>query len=214
MRLQGKKIAVLVESDYYEPEIWYYKQRFPEEGAEVHFLTRLWGQPSLTFTGHEWRVPFVAHRTFEGMSDEALRGYAAVIVPAGMVSDRLRYTEDVERIPPATRFLQRAFAEPSVVKGIICHGLWLCAPLPELVRGRRLVCHNNLLGDARNMGAVYVNQDVVVDGDLVTGRAADYVPQFTHALIERILARDAAVGAPSYTPAAGAAAPRLQETAP
>ena len=212
MRLQGKKIAVLVESDFYEPEIWFYKQRFPEEGAEVHFLTRLWGQPSLTFQGHEWRAPFTAHRTFEGMDDETLRSYAAVIVPAGMVSDRLRYTDDVNKLPPACEFLRRAFAEPGIVKGIICHGLWLCAPVPELVRGRRLVCHNNLLGDARNMGAIYVNEDAVVDGDLVTGRAADYVPQFTRALIAEIERRDggAAIAAP---PGAYAAVPANAITA-
>jgi protease I len=37
VRLQGRKIAVLIESDFYEKEIFYYEQRFPEEGAELHF---------------------------------------------------------------------------------------------------------------------------------------------------------------------------------
>ena len=59
MRLKGKKIAVLLEGDFYEHEIWYYHFRFPEEGAELHFLTRLWGQSSLTFKGHEYHAPFV-----------------------------------------------------------------------------------------------------------------------------------------------------------
>ena len=52
--------------------------------------------------------------------------------------------------------------------------MWLVAPLPELVRGRPVVVHNNLHGDAVNMGAVYTDEDVVVDGDLVT--AADGRP--------------------------------------
>ena len=43
--------------------------------------------------------------------------YAAIIVPSGMVSDRLRYTEDVAKLPPATEFLQRAFAEPACSRG-------------------------------------------------------------------------------------------------
>ena len=72
MRLQGKKIAILVESDFYEPEIWYYQHRFAEEGAEAHFLTRLWGQPSLEFKGHELRAPFVCDESFEGLSDEEI----------------------------------------------------------------------------------------------------------------------------------------------
>src|SRR4028118_116626 len=45
-RLPGKKIAVLIESDFYEPEIHYYQRRVPEEGAEIHLPTHLWGQPS------------------------------------------------------------------------------------------------------------------------------------------------------------------------
>jgi protease I len=183
MRLAGKKIAILMEGDWYEPEIWYYRLRFAEEGAEVRLLTRLWGQPSLTFLGHEYRAPLEVRESFEEMDDEALQGFAAVIVPAGMVADRLRYTEDIGRIPPATEFLRRAFAETSIVKGIICHGLWLVAPLPELVRGRRLVVHNNLLGDARNMGAEYVDEDVVVDGDLVTARSGGHCHLFARTII-------------------------------
>ena len=184
MSLEGKKVAVLVESDYYEPEIWYYQRRFAEEGAEVHFLTRLWGQDSIIFKGHEWQVPFECNESFEGLDDEELRSYDAVIVPSGMVADRLRYTEDIAKLPPATEFLKRAFAEPGILKGIICHGMWLAAPAPELVRGRRVVAHNNLLGDVKNMGATYVDEDVVVDGDLVTGRTGGHCHVFARKIIE------------------------------
>ncbi len=187
-RLRGKKIGVLLESDFYEHEIFYYQLRFPEEGAELHFLTRLWGQPSLTFKGHEYHIPIEVNESFEGMSDDELRSYDAIIVPSAMVSDRLRYTEDVDKIPPATEFLRRAFAEKSILKGIICHGMWLVAPAPELVRGRKVVAHNNLHGDVVNMGAEYVNEDVVVDGDLVTGRAADVCGPFARRIIDIVAA--------------------------
>lgn len=186
MKLKGKKVAVLMEGDFYEKEIFYYEHRFPEEGIELHFLTRLWGNKSLTFKGHEEHYPFECSESFEDMSDETLRSYSAIIVPGGIVADRLRYTEDVTQLPPATEFLRRAFAEKSVIKGIICHGLWLVAPLPELVRGRPLVCHNNLHGDAVNMGAIYTDQDVVVDNDLVTARTAGHCHQFARKIIEML----------------------------
>jgi protease I len=189
MKLQGKKIAVLIESDFYEKEIFYYEHRFPEEGLELHFLTRLWGQTSLTFAGHEYKAPFSASESFEGMSDEQLRSFAAIIVPSGMVSDRLRYTDDVNKLAPATEFVRRAFAEKSVLKGIICHGMWLIAPTPELVRGRPVTCHNNLVGDVRNMGAIYTDQDVVVDGDLITGRTGGHCHLFARQIIETLSAR-------------------------
>ena len=191
MTLRGKKIAVLIEGDYYEPEIWYYKYRFAEEGAELHFLTRMWGQTSEVmargFRGHEHQIPFEGYlESFEGMDDATLRSFAAIIVPAGMVADRLRYTEDVNKLPPATEFLKRAFAEKGIIKGIICHGMWLVAPAPELVRGRKVVVHNNLLGDVKNMGAIYVDQDVVVDDDLVTARSGGHCHLFARAIIEKL----------------------------
>lgn len=186
MKLAGKKIAILIESDFYENEIFYYKYRFPEEGAEVYFLTRLWGQEKITFFGHEFKVPMDCNKSFENMSDDELRSYDAIIVPSGMVSDRLRYTEDVNKTPPATEFLKRAFAEPGIIKGIICHGLWLVAPATELVKGRPLVCHNNLIGDAKAYEAIYTNEDVVVDGDLVTGRSGGHAHLFARKIIDML----------------------------
>jgi protease I len=184
MKLKGKKIGVLMESDFYEHEIWYYHYRFPEEGAELDFLTNLWGQPSLTFKGHEYHAPFSVNKGFTEMDDATLKSYAAIIVPAGMVADRLRWTPDPKKLPIATEFLKRAFAEKSIVKGIICHGMWLVAPAPELVRGRKVTVHNNLIGDAKNMGAQYVDEDVVVDGDLVTGRSGGHAHVFARKIIE------------------------------
>jgi protease I len=190
--LSGAKIAILVESDYFEPEIHYYQRRFAEEGAQVHFLTRLWGQSEITFLGHEWRAPFSAHESLENVDDETLRSYAAVIVPSGMVSDRLRFTEDVNRLAPAADFMRRAFSEPGVLKGVICHGFWLLASIPETIRGRKVVCHNNLVGDVRNMGAEYVDADVVVDGtDLVTGRTGMHAHLFARQIIDLLADRRA-----------------------
>jgi protease I len=189
MKLKGKKVGILLESDFYEKEIFYYEHRFPEEGMELHFLTRLWGQRSLTFRGHEEHYPFVCSESFENMSDEELRSYSAIIVPSAFVSDRLRWTEDVNKIPPAVEFLKRAFAEKNIVKGIICHGMWLVAPAPELVRGRRVVAHNNLHGDVLAYGAIYTDQDVVVDDDLVTGRTGGHCHLFARTIIDRLIQR-------------------------
>jgi protease I len=190
-RLAGRTIAILMESDYVEPEIDYYQRRFAEEGARVEFLTRLWGQPSITFYGHEYRLPMTVDGDLEAVDEERLRDYDALIVPSGMVSDRLRYAEKPGELAPAVRLLSRAFAEPTVLKGVICHGMWLVAPIPEAVHGRSVTCHHNLVSDVRNMGAVYTDQDVVVSGDLVTARSADHCHIFARTLIDLIAARAA-----------------------
>lgn len=168
------KIGILIESDFYENEIFYYQFRFKEAGYEVHLLSRLWGNDSITFSGHEFRAPLYCNESFETLDEKALDDYAAIIIPAGMVADRLRYTEDVDKLPPACTFMQRVFAHKDIIKGVICHGLWLLSPVAELVKGRRMTVHNNLLGDARNYGVEYVDADVVVDGDLVSARTGGH----------------------------------------
>jgi protease I len=190
-RLAGRTVAILMESDYVEPELDYYRRRFAEEGARVELLTRLWGQDSITFTGHEHQIPVEVDGDLEQVEDERLRGLDALIVPSGMVSDRLRYAERAGDLAPAVRLLRRAFDEPSVLKGVICHGMWLLSPIPETVRGRTVTCHNNLISDVRNMGAAYTDQDVVVSGDLVTGRSADHCHLFARTIIDMLAARGA-----------------------
>ncbi len=190
MTPKTKKVGILIESDFYEPEIWYYQHRFAEESIDVVFLTRLWGQSVIDFKGHEYHISGnFEEKSLEGMSDNELASYDAIIVPAGMVADRLRYTEDISKLPPATAFLQQAFENEDVIKGIICHGMWLMAPIPEVVRGRKAVVHNNLHGDARNMGIIYIDQDVVVDGDLVTARTGGHCHLLARQIIEMINAK-------------------------
>ena len=181
------KVGVLIESDFYEPEIEYYAKCFKEGGLEVHFLTRLWGQAELTFKGHEERKLFKCKESFERVN---LKEYAAIIVPAGMVADRLRYTEDINRLPPACEFLKKCFADKQIIKGIICHGAWLMAPISHLVSGRKMVVHNNLLGDAKLMGIDYVDEDVVIDGDLVSARTGGDHVQFAQKIIALVNYRE------------------------
>ena len=78
------------------------------------------------------------------------------------------------------------------------------APITETIRGRRLVCHVNLLGDARAYGAEYVDEDVVVDGDFVTARTGAHAHLFAGKLIEMInahtdAARRARPGLPRFS---------------
>lgn len=65
--------------------------------------------------------------------------------------------------------------------------------MPDLVRARKVVVNNNLLGDVKNMGAIYVNQDVVIDGDLVTARTGEHCHLFARTIID-LLARNSGEG--------------------
>ncbi|MFF4418732.1 DJ-1/PfpI family protein [Streptosporangium sp. NPDC001559] len=184
--LRGRRVGILMESDFVEDEIAYYRMRFAEEGAEVDLLSRLWGNESLTFTGHEHRAPITVNGELGGLGYEELSRYSALIVPSGMVADRLRYSEDVLRPAPAVELMRRAFRLPNLVKAFSCHGLLLMSTAADLLRGRTVTAHNNLVGDVRNMGAVFTAQDVVVDGDLVTGRTVEHSHLLTRTIIDLV----------------------------
>jgi protease I len=143
------------------------------------------GQSSLTFTGHEYKAPFQVCESFENMDDATLRSYSAVIVPSAIVSDRLRYSEDIKKNshPPRSscngRSLSRASSKASFAMA--------CGFSPQRrssSAGRKVVAHNNLIGDVRNLGTVYTDQDVVVDGDLVTGRTGGHCHLFARKIID------------------------------
>ncbi|MFP4365206.1 MAG: DJ-1/PfpI family protein [Spirochaetia bacterium] len=183
MKLENKKIGIFIESDFYENEIFYYNLRFPEEGAQVDFFSRLWGQDCLVFEGHEYKAKYYCNKSFEDCDPS---DYDAIIVPAGMVSDRLRYSEDPNKLPPACEFLKKAFQDKNILKGIICHGIWMVSPIAEVIKGRKVTVHNNCVSDAKNMGAVYVDQDVAVDEDLVTARTGGHCNFFAKKIIQEL----------------------------
>jgi protease I len=201
--LEGKKIAVLVESEFIPEEIEVYRHGFAATGAEVNFMSRLWGQATQTFFSDVeeiGRTPQTLEVSID-FQEVALEDYAAVIMAANYTSVRLRYFQppegqplsaDMVRSAPAVQFFARAMANPRIVKGALCHGLWILTPNPELLKGRKVICHEVVLADILNCGAEYVppdeqNQGVVVDRDLITGRTGKEVRPFVHAIAQQIL---------------------------
>ena len=191
-RLAGKKIAVVVESQYIPGEIKMYEERFAGYGASVELVSRLWGQASQRFYSTvepgvndalEW---LEVTKDFEQVN---LNDYAAVIVAANYVSVRLRWSEredvtadnaaEVERDVPAVRFFRKAMENPKIIKGAPCHALWLLTASPTILTGRKVICNKVVLADVINAGAIYTpcapgtpeDKQVVVDRDLVTNNS-------------------------------------------
>ncbi|MCR5369698.1 MAG: DJ-1/PfpI family protein [Clostridium sp.] len=182
----GKKIGILLENRFIEREVFYYQSYFEAEGFQPVFLTRLWGQPRLTFKGLEYQAEATVDHSFEDLPDQELAEYAAVIVPAGYVADYLLYTEKPQDVSPAGRFIERLMTKPGILKGFICHSLWLAGPIKESFAGRRVTCHNNIVSHVTNAGLVYVDQDVVVDGDLITARTGGHHGVFAKAILANL----------------------------
>jgi putative intracellular protease/amidase len=225
--LAGRKIAVLVESQYIAAEIKCYQERFASYGAEVHLMSLLWGQPKQTFVS-EVEVAGQMPETLDVDIDFTtvdLDKYAAVIMAANYTSVRLRWNEDAAtssspadaiRRAPAVNFFRSAMLNRRIVKGAPCHALWLLTPSPDYLAGRRVTCNPVVLADVLNAGAFYVPapqgsnwwEHVVVDGDLVTNASAVHEdrPVGTERLVDEIreriltLAAEPTPSAPAPTP--------------
>jgi formylglycine-generating enzyme required for sulfatase activity/putative intracellular protease/amidase len=205
--LHGKKIAVVVESEFVPDEIATYQQRFSDYGAEVHLMSRLWGNSSLTFisdVNESDEKPQMLTVTMDFRQVD-IKDYAAVIMAANYTSVRLRWLADEDlaqhadgrpildadspRRAPAVQFFERLMQNPRIVKGFPCHALWILTPLPELLAGRRVTCNRVMIADVSNAGAMYVQppaSGVVIDNDLVTSDSAAHTPELVDAILNRI----------------------------
>lgn len=219
--LAGKKIAVLVESQYIPSEIKTYQEKFTGYGATVNLISRLWGQPTQRFYStvepSNGDVPAVEWLEVSIDFDHVnLDDYAAIIMAANYTSVRLRWNEasttsqdpaEAARNTPAVRFFHNAMQNRRVLKGAPCHALWLLTPVPDVLVGRRVTCNPVMLADVLNTGATYVpapegsdwHQHVVIDDDLITSMSATKSnPQarsgaevFADVIKDQILAREA-----------------------
>ena len=182
----AKKIGILIENRFIEKEIFYYQSYFANAGFEVVLLTRLWGQPRLTFKGLEYMAEITAENSFEDLSDEDLKDYVAIIAPAGYVSDFLLYEEKPGAVSPACRFLEKVMKDKTIIKGFICHSLWIAGPIKDSFAGRKVTCHNNILSHVKNAGIEYVDADVQVDDDLITARTGGHHAPFAECIVNNI----------------------------
>lgn len=194
--LTGKKVAVLVETEYIPDEIRKYQSFFGELGAEVELLTYLWGNKSRVLVS-DVTEPDKMPETMtvsKDIADANPNDYAIVLCAANYVACRLREippmgnigSADEVRSPSAVRFMASAMMNPQIVKGFLCHALWLMTPCPELLKSRKVICHTVVLSDVLNAGAVFVPEEfhVYADKDLVTGRSAADLNAYCNKIIQ------------------------------
>ncbi|HET9858352.1 MAG TPA: type 1 glutamine amidotransferase domain-containing protein [Nocardioidaceae bacterium] len=103
--------------------------------------------------------------------------FAGLVLPGGVANpDALRMDKD------AVEFV-RGFFDAGKPVAAICHAPWSLIEA-DVVRGRRMTSWPSLQTDLRNAGAEWVDEQVVVDGNLTTSRKPDDLPAFTERMLE------------------------------
>lgn len=167
MTLEGKHIAVLAEDLYEDPELWYPYYRLLEAGAKV------------TLVGPEVKAYTSKHgfpvKTEVAAKDVSAEDFDGIVVPGGFAPDKLRRY-------PAVLDLVRGIWEQGGAVAAICHAPWVLVSA-KILKGKRVTCVSAIKDDVINAGANYVDEAVVVDGNLVTSRTPADLPVFLPALI-------------------------------
>ena len=175
MKLKGKKVAILSGPDYEDMELQYPLYRLREEGAEVVVV----GIGAETYKGKKG-YPVTVDAQITALN---ARDFDAVVIPGGYAPDHMRRSEDL------LNFVREIHDEGRTVAAI-CHAPWV-AVSAGILKGRRATCVPAIKDDVVNAGADYVDEPVVVDGNLITSRRPDDLPVFLPAIIEAIAKQSA-----------------------
>jgi protease I len=160
MRLDGKKVVVLVAEGFEDLEYWVTVMRLREEGAEVISVG-----PSLE--------P-VSGKNFLEATAEASE-LDGIVIPGGWAPDKLR------RYPEITD-LVRVVHDRGETVGIICHG-GLVAISAGIVEGVSATGSLGIKDDLENAGATWVDKPAFREGNLVWGRVVADIPAFCRELV-------------------------------
>jgi deglycase len=215
--LAGKRIGVVVESKFIPEEINGYRYGFATLGAQVEFVSRLnYGDhrpETQEFVSdvdpldqQPWMSPEFVVAT-KDISSVNLDEYAALLMSANYTSVRLRYNglpgpehisatfnlrAHLQQAPAAQKFAE-AMGRKDIVKGFLCHGLWILTSNPHLLKDRTVVCNEVVAADILNCGAkVDMSRRVIIDDDVVTGYSKHEVVPYVQAITEAILKRQSA----------------------
>jgi protease I len=77
----------------------------------------------------------------------------------------------------------KAFFESGKPVAVICHGPWTVIEAGA-ASGKRMTSWPSLKTDLRNAGARWVDEEVVVDGNLVSSRKPDDIPAFNREMLK------------------------------
>jgi protease I len=173
MELKGKTVAILVEQQYQELEVWYPYYRLKEAGASVMLVGPEAGTTYSSKLGYPAKSDAAAKNVLAAMLD-------AVIIPGGFAPDYFR------RDKATINLVKDVFTKGKVVAAI-CHGPWLLCSTPAL-KGKRATCFFAIKDDVINAGATYVDEETVVDGNVITARKPDDLPAFLKAIMHSLTA--------------------------
>lgn len=171
-KLDNKRIAILVANGFEQVELTGPKEALEKAGADAHIVSieneivTAWDQ---TDWGSEFQVDV-------SIAQAAAKDFDGLVLPGGQINpDLLRVNEQ------AVQFVSDFDSQEKPIAAI-CHGPWTLIEA-GLVLNKRMTSYPSIKTDLKNAGADWVDEEVVIDGRLITSRKPDDIPAFNEAII-------------------------------
>jgi deglycase len=171
IHLKGKRVAILAETLYQELELWYPLFRLQETGAEVLVVG---SGTEKTYTG-KYGYPVMVDKN---AAEVQAVNFDAVIIPGGYAPDHMR------RYPEMVGLVRKTYENGKIVAAI-CHGGWMLASA-DIVKGKKVTAFFAIKDDLVHAGAQFVDQEVCIDGNIITSRKPEDLPAFLRAIIAAV----------------------------
>ena len=162
-----KRVLQFVSDDFEDLELWCPVMRLREEGYIVDLAAE---KPGL-YHG-KYGVPCNVELSF---NDIDAADYDGVLVPGGWAPDKLR------RFPKVLQIVRTMDSEGKLI-GQICHAGWVLASA-EILKGRKVTSTPGIKDDLVHAGAIWVDEAVVVDNNIVSARRPPDIPEYMKALV-------------------------------
>ena len=189
-KLSGKKVAIIVAQEFEDIELLFPVLRLSEEGAKIvvvpvhagHHPRPVFDEKPITGRfGHAVPIPVMAegNRYSVGSIEElSAEGVDCLLLPGG-------YSPDALRLHEGTPNLARQCYQRGKLLAAICHGPWVLISA-GIMEGKQATGYAAVRDDLVNAGAEYLDVPAVRDGNILTVRVPDDLPEFCNEIINTL----------------------------
>ena len=172
MSLKGKRIAILAEQDFEDVELMEPLKAMKNAGAQI-FIVGSGSQTS--YQGKRGKATIKVDIDADKVRAD---DFDAIIIPGGYAPDKMRLHQ------PMIDLVRKAHDLGKVIAAV-CHGPQLLISA-GIVSGRRLTSWPSVALDLKNAGAIWVDEPLVKDGNIITSRRQSDLPVFNRAIIQAL----------------------------
>jgi protease I len=165
--LKGRRVAILATHGFEQAELTEPLKALKAAGAEAEIVAPEAGE--IQGWKHHDKADFF--KVDRALDQAKADDYDALVLPGGVVNP------DALRLEPKAIAFIRSFVAGRKPIAAICHGPWTLIDAGG-AKGKRMTSWPSLEADLKNAGASWVDEEVVVDGALVTSRKPDDLPAF------------------------------------